>query len=90
MNKNYYMYVLLCADNTLYCGFTDNVEKRLATHQAGKGAKYTRPYFRNPLKLIYYEKFNNKSAALKAEYQFKHQTKKQKLIYLREHGVNLY
>ena len=42
MSKPYYIYVLYCADQTLYCGFTDDVKKRVAAHQAGKGAKYTR------------------------------------------------
>lgn len=48
MSKPYYIYVLYCADQTLYCGFTDDVKKRVATHQAGKGAKYTRVKKRHP------------------------------------------
>ncbi|ETY74118.1 GIY-YIG nuclease family protein [Lactiplantibacillus fabifermentans] len=87
--KTYYFYVLLCADNTLYGGFTDDLERRLATHNAGKGAKYTRPATRRPLKMIYHESFPEKSAALKAEYAFKHQPRAAKLKYLSEHNVKI-
>ncbi|BDZ31061.1 GIY-YIG nuclease family protein [Lactiplantibacillus brownii] len=87
--KPYYFYVLLCADNTLYGGFTDDLERRLATHNAGKGAKYTRPRKRRPLKMIYHETFDNKSAALKAEYTFKHQPRTAKLQYLAAHDVKI-
>ncbi|HJA46236.1 MAG TPA: GIY-YIG nuclease family protein [Candidatus Limosilactobacillus excrementigallinarum] len=87
--KPYYIYVLLCADQTLYCGFTDNVERRFRTHQTYRGAKYTRVKSRHPLKLIYQERFDDKSSALSAEYHFKHQTRKRKLAYLKQHGVNI-
>ncbi|VDG30668.1 hypothetical protein [Lactobacillus sp. CBA3605] [Lactiplantibacillus mudanjiangensis] len=88
-SKPYYFYVLLCADQTLYGGFTDDLDRRLATHNAGKGAKYTRPASRRPLKMIYHETFDNKSAALKAEYAFKHQPRKAKLQYLAAHDVKI-
>jgi len=87
--KTYYFYVLLCADQTLYGGFTDDLDRRLATHNAGKGAKYTRPKTRRPLKMIYHESFDNKSAALKAEYAFKHQPRQAKLKYLAVHHVKI-
>jgi len=87
--KPYYFYVLLCADQTLYGGFTDDLERRLATHNAGKGAKYTRPRSRRPLKMIYHETFSNKSAALKAEYAFKHQPRAAKLKFLAAHDVKI-
>ena len=79
----------MCADQTLYCGFTDNVERRFKTHQTYRGAKYTRVKSRHPLKLIYQERFDDKRSALSAEYHFKHQTRKRKLTYLRQHGVNI-
>ena len=79
MESKYYMYVLLCADGTFYGGFTNDVAKRVATHNAGKGAKYTKT--RRPVKLLYHEEFETKSAALKAEYAFKHQS--------RHHGYNI-
>lgn len=87
--KHYYMYVLLCADHSLYCGFTNNVSKRLKTHQAYRGAKYTRVKSRHPLKLIYQEEFTDKHSALSAEYHFKHQTRIHKLRYLKQHGVTI-
>lgn len=88
-SKSYYIYVLYCADDSLYCGFTDNVARRFRTHQEYKGAKYTRVKKRHPLRLLYSEQFSTKHDALSAEYHFKHQTRQQKELYLREHGVNL-
>lgn len=88
-NKPYYIYVLYCADDTLYCGFTDNVKRRFKVHQAYKGAKYTRVKRRHPLQLIYSEKFDNKHDALSAEYHFKHQPRQKKVAYLSAHGVNV-
>ena len=85
MESKYYMYVLLCADGTFYGGFTNDVAKRVATHNAGKGAKYTKT--RRPVKLLYHEEFETKSAALKAEYAFKHQSHKKKEQFLLNHGV---
>lgn len=87
--KNYYMYVLLCADKTLYCGFTNDVRRRFRTHQSYCGAKYTRVKSRHPLQLIYQEEFTDKHSALSAEYHFKHQPRSRKITYLQEHGVNV-
>lgn len=87
--KPYYFYVLYCADGTLYGGFTDDVAKRLAAHQSGKGAKYTRPASRHPLQLAFSKKFLTKHDALSAEYHFKHQPRAKKVQYLKKHGVNL-
>lgn len=67
--KKAYMYVLECADKTLYTGYTTDLQKRLATHNAGKGAKYTR--YRLPVSLLYYEVFDSKEAAMSAEALFK-------------------
>jgi len=50
-----YVYILQCKDDTLYCGWTNDLEKRLAAHNTGKGAKYTR--YRHPVTLVYYETF---------------------------------
>ena len=65
----WYVYMLRCGDGTLYTGVTDDVERRLAAHRAGKGAKYTRG--RGPLELVYQEQVPDKSAALRREYQIK-------------------
>ena len=73
-------YLLRCADDTLYCGITNDLEKRMAAHNAGEGAKYTRG--RTPLKLVYTEACADKSSALKREIKIKRLTRlaKQKLI----------
>lgn len=81
------MYVLLTADNMLYCGFTDDVGKRFATHEAGKGAKFTRPAKRHPLRVIYAEAFASKHDALHAEAMFKKLTRPQKEQFLRNRQV---
>lgn len=85
--KLYYMYVLLCADGSFYCGFTDDVQRRFRTHQRFKGAKYTRVKARHPLRLLYQEAFADKSAALAAEYRFKHQSRRAKEKFLHMRGV---
>lgn len=80
-NKAYF-YVLECGDGSLYTGYTTNVPRRLATHQAGKGAKYTKA--RLPVKLLYQEECPSKSAAMSAEALFKRKTRAAKLAYIRE------
>jgi len=62
-------YLLRCADNTFYCGISNDMEKRLSAHNAGEGAKYTRG--RLPVKVVYSENCADKSAALKREMQIK-------------------
>ena len=66
---NWHCYILRCADDTLYCGITNDLEKRLAAHNAGDGAKYTRA--RRPVQLVYHEPCADKSAALKREIEIK-------------------
>ena len=73
----YYVYILKCRDGTLYTGITTDVQKRLATHNSGKGAKYTRS--RLPVMLLYQEPQPDKSAALKRENAIKALTRPQKL-----------
>ena len=85
--KYYYFYVLYTADGYFYGGFTDNVQRRLATHESGNGAKFTRVKSRHPLKLIHYEEFQTKSEALKAEANFKKLTRINKEKYLLVHHV---
>lgn len=69
MENNWHLYILRCKDGTLYTGITTDVEKRLEVHRAGKGAKYTRG--RAPLELVYTEKCENHSHALKRELEIK-------------------
>ena len=67
--SDWYVYMLECADGSLYTGMTNDVERRLTAHQQGKGARYTRA--RLPVKLVYQEPANNRSAAARREYQIK-------------------
>lgn len=73
----YYVYLLRCADGTLYTGFTNDLARRLAAHNAGRGAKYTRG--RRPVELVYWESFSNKSSALRREYAIKQLPRRQQL-----------
>lgn len=73
----WYVYILRCGDGTLYTGITDDVERRLAVHRTGKGAKYTRG--RGPLTVVYREKCDDKSAALRREREVKALSRKEKL-----------
>lgn len=82
---SYFVYILRCGDGTLYTGSTDNIERRLAVHQSGKGAKYTRS--RGPLTLVYQEELPDKSAALKREAAIKKLTRPQKLQLLKENPL---
>ena len=84
---SYFVYILRCADATYYTGYTDNVAKRLAAHNAGKGAKYTQG--RVPCILVYRESFEDKSGALKREWQSKHKmTRAQKEELIRAYEEN--
>lgn len=71
-----YTYIVRCKDNSLYTGWTNNLEKRIEAHNTGKGAKYTKT--RGPVELVYYEQFETKEEAMSREYAIKQMTKKQK------------
>jgi putative endonuclease len=75
---NYYIYILECRGGTLYVGSTNDIEKRVAAHNAGKGAKYTRG--RTPVLLLYSESFATKGEALKREAALKRLSRKEKLL----------
>lgn len=77
MEKKYYTYILLTEQNTLYCGYTDDVEKRFQTHLEGKGAKYTRIH--KPVKIVYKKEFDTKSEAMKEEARIKRLPRSKKL-----------
>ncbi|MBU0687917.1 MAG: GIY-YIG nuclease family protein [Gammaproteobacteria bacterium] len=66
---SWFCYLLQCADDTLYCGITNDIDKRLAVHNAGEGAKYTRS--RLPVKLVYNEACADRSVASKREREVK-------------------
>lgn len=83
------VYILECSDGTLYTGWTNNLEKRIKDHNAGKGAKYTK--YRLPCKLVYFQKFETKSEALSQEYKLKRLSRKEKIeminaFYLKKEG----
>jgi putative endonuclease len=69
-------YLVRCADGTLYCGWTNHVDKRIKAHNEGKGAKYTRS--RRPVKLVYFEVFETKEEAMRREAAIKKLAKKDK------------
>ncbi|WP_053946870.1 GIY-YIG nuclease family protein [Halolamina sediminis] len=76
----HYVYVLSCADDTLYTGYTTDVARRVAEHDAGEGAKYTRG--RTPVEPVHVESFETKSAAMSREHEIKQlsRTEKERLV----------
>lgn len=72
-----FVYIVQCADNTLYTGWTTNIEARLDAHNAGTGAKYTRG--RGPVRLVYRETFESKSDAMRREVEIKNLSRAEKL-----------
>ena len=77
MDKKYFTSILLTEQNTLYCGYTDDVEKRFQAHLEGKGAKYTRSH--KPIKMVYQKEFETKSDAMKEERRIKKLSRFEKL-----------
>lgn len=77
MDQNWNVYILRCGDGSLYTGISTDVQRRLAEHRSGKGAKYTRS--RGPLELVYQEECPDKSAALKRELEIKALPRAEKL-----------
>lgn len=73
----YYLYILLCNDNSLYTGITNDISNRLDMHNSGKGSKYVRS--RLPFKHIYTEELENKSLALKREMEIKKMSRGEKI-----------
>ena len=72
-----YVYLLRCSDNSIYCGWTTDLNARLAAHNSGHGAKYTRS--RLPVELVYYEKYEDKTEALSREWHIKRLSREEKL-----------
>lgn len=77
-----YTYILRCADDTLYTGWTNDLEKRLAAHNAGHGAKYTKS--RRPVTLVYSEAYETKEEAMRREFRIKRLTRAEKLALIEE------
>lgn len=76
-----YTYIVKCSDGTYYTGWTNNLEKRIQSHNSGTGAKYTRP--RLPVTLVYYETFATKQEAMRREYAIKQLNRQQKDFLIR-------
>lgn len=72
----WFVYLLLCADDTIYTGSTNNLEKRILAHNNGTGAKYTKG--RGPVKLLRFFECESKSEALILEYKIKQLTRAEK------------
>lgn len=72
-----YVYLLRCVDNTLYCGWTTDLTARIAAHNSGSGAKYTRS--RLPVELVYHEEYCDKHEALSREWHIKRMTREEKM-----------
>lgn len=79
---NWTVYMLRCGDGTLYTGCTNDLSRRLAAHQCGKGARYTRS--RPPVTLVYREEVPDKSAALRREASIKGLSRREKLALIAE------
>ena len=71
-----YTYILKCKDDSLYTGWTNDLKKRITSHNAGKGAKYTNA--RRPVELVYYEEFQTREESMKREYAIKQLSRKEK------------
>ena len=85
-SEKHYAYMVRCNDNTIYSGYAVDPYKREQVHNTGKGAKYTRN--RLPVKLVYFEEFDNKVDAMKREYAFKKYTHSEKEKMIRNSNIN--
>jgi putative endonuclease len=78
MKKSFFVYILKCADQSYYTGYTDNLDKRVKKHNLGKAAKYTSG--RRPVKLVYSEGHEHKNSAMSRELQLKRWTRAEKEV----------
>jgi len=77
VQKTFYTYILRCSDNTLYTGWTNDLEKRLQNHNNGKGAKYTKA--RLPVEMVYYKEVESKEEAMRLEWRIKQLRRSEKI-----------
>jgi putative endonuclease len=82
MTSLFYIYILKCSDNSLYTGYTDNLERRLKKHNQGKASKYTRS--RLPVSIVYSEEHPDKSSAMKKEIWIKSLSRENKIKLIQE------
>ena len=85
MTKQNVVYILECADGSLYTGWTNDLEHRLRVHNAGQGGKYTRSH--RPVKLVYQEAFSTKEEAMSREFHIKRMKRKEKLELITAKGM---
>jgi len=83
----FYVYLLRCRDNSLYCGYTKNLDNRLEKHNKGTASKYTSR--RRPVRLVYFENQETISSAMKREIQIKKFSKKEKELLVKNQQLNL-
>lgn len=83
--EKYFAYMVRCKDNTIYSGYAVDPYKREEVHNSGKGAKYTRT--RLPVKLVYFEEFDNKKDAMKREYAFKQYSHSEKEEIIKKYNI---
>lgn len=81
MEQQNFVYMVRCRDGSLYTGWTNHLQKRIATHNTGKGSKYTAS--RLPVELVYFETFPTKQAAMSREYALKQLKRAEKLELIR-------
>jgi putative endonuclease len=84
--EKYYVYMLQCADGSFYTGYTNDLAKRIQTHNAGRGAKYTR--VRRPVQLVYSESYADKHEAMSREALIKKRLTHQEKVFLIAHGYS--
>ncbi len=80
-----FTYIVRCSDGTLYTGWTNDLEKRIACHNQKKGAKYTKS--RTPVTLVYSEQFDTKEEAMRREYRIKQYSRKEKELLIQTYRV---
>ena len=81
-STKFFTYLILTDTNKLYCGYTNNLEKRFAEHCKGTASKFTKA--NKPVKIVYYKEYNSKSEAMKAECRIKKLTKKEKELLIKK------
>ena len=82
MEKDWYLYIIKCRDNRLYTGISNDVTRRVATHNKGRGCRFTK--YRHPVELQYQEKCGSKSAARQRELEIQGLTKSRKIELISE------
>ena len=85
---NAYVYILRCSDDSLYTGWTTNLERRLSEHNAGRGGRYTRMH--RPVEMVFSEEHPTRSAAMQREAAIKRWNRSRKLALIKSHQNNLY